>query len=582
MIVDGRTIDRDSALIGFDVCIVGAGPAGLVAANEFLGCGFRTCLVESGGFEPDAATQLLARFEVEENDDLYPDPLYAHDRRVGGTSAQWDVLIDRQRHLHLVPLDEPDFLERHWVPNSGWPISARTLAPFLSRAQQACEAGNIDYRPEAHADHAHPIFESERLASRVVSFGAQDVFQKHLPQRLASSPDVTLITWSNVVELLSNRTADTISAVQVACMNGNRFTIKPRMLILAQGAFEVPRLLLASRSTAQAGIGNHHDLVGRYLMDRQIVRTGVLTPASAPGLRKFAFYDMHRAQGKQVLGKLTLSPRTLREEAILGNLISFSPRERFSAYQALHRPFGRETTSRAPAHRSARALVAAWRERKLPRQLPRHLLEIARGIDDLVYIKMLRRMSYRPEFNFDSLGWQGTKDFEARFSALDVHQMCEQSPDPHNRITLTAERDVVGMPQGRVKFKWNDLDIFSIVRTQDILKEELAGAGIGDLRIERREGYPILAQMSAHHPSGTTRMSHSPRSGVVDAECKVHGVSNLFVASSSVFPTSGFAPPTLTILALAIRVADRVKELLQPTRQHLLDSSPATETSHQM
>ena len=130
--------------------------------------------------------------------------------------------------------------------------------------------------------------------------------------------------------------------------------------------------------------------------------------------------------------------------------------------------------------------------------------------------------------------------------------------------------------------KWNDLDIFSIVRTQDILKEEFARAGIGDLRIERREGYPILAQMSAHHPSGTTRMSHSPMTGVVDADCKVHGVSNLFVASSSVFPTSGFAPPTLTILALAIRVADRIKELLRPPGHHLFNSSPATETRDQM
>ena len=343
---------------------------------------------------------------------------------MGGTSVQWDVLIDRQRHLHLVPLDAADFLERHWVPNSGWPISARTLAPFLCRAQQACEAGNIDYRPEAHADDTHRLFESERLASRVISFGAQDVFQKHLPQRLASSPDVTLMTWSNVVELLSNQTADTVTAVQIACMNGNRFSVEPRMLILAQGAFEVPRLLLASRSTARAGIGNHHDLVGRYLMDRQIVRTGVLTPPSATGLRKFAFYDMHQVEGNHVLGKLTLSPKTLKEEALLGNLISFSPRERFSVYQALHRPFGRETTSRAPAHRSARVVVAAWRERKLPPQLLRHLLEIAQGIDDLIYIKMLRRMSYRPEFNFDSLGWQGTKNFEKRFSALDVHQMC--------------------------------------------------------------------------------------------------------------------------------------------------------------
>ena len=582
MIIDGRTIDRDTSLVDYDVCIVGAGPAGLIAAHELLGRGIRICLIESGGLQHDAATQLLGEFEVEGNDDLYPDPLYAHDRRVGGTSVQWDVLIDRQRYLHLVPLDPTDFEERSWVPHSGWPISARSLAPFLLRAQKACDTGDFDYQPEVHADETHRPFESERLASRVISFGAQDVFQKLLPQRLAARRDVTLITWANAVELLTNPAADTITTVKVACLNGNRFCVRPRMLILAQGAFEVPRLLLASRSTAGAGLGNHHDLVGRYLMDRQIVRTGVLIPNPAKGLRQFAFYDMHGAQGKHVLGKLTLSAEALKDERILGNMISFSPRERFSLYQALHRPLGRQATSRSPALRSARVLIAALRERKLAPHALSHLLEVTRGIDDLLYIKMLRRMSYRPEFNFDSLGWQGTPGFENRFCALDVHQMCEQSPDPQNRITLADACDAIGMPRGRVEFKWRDLDIFSIVRTQEIIKEEFERAGIGQLRIDRREGYPILAQMSAHHPSGTTRMSRDPRQGVVDADCKVHGLSNLFVASSAVFPTSGFAPPTLTILALAIRVADRVKELLQAPRHHSFDPAAATQTSKQM
>jgi choline dehydrogenase-like flavoprotein len=210
-------------------------------------------------------------------------------------------------------------------------------------------------------------------------------------------------------------------------------------------------------------------------------------------------------------------------------------------------------------------LAAFWRQRRLPPQALNHLLNIARGLDDLIYIKMLRRMSFRPEFNFDTLGWQGTEGFERRFSSLDVHQMCEQSPDPQNRITLSDAYDATGMPKGRVEFRWRDLDIFSIIRTQDIIREEFARADIGELRLHRRGGYPILAQMSAHHPSGTTRMSHSPRLGVVDADCKVHGLTNVFVASSSVFPTSGFAPPTLTILAITIRVVDRIKELLRTT-----------------
>jgi len=165
----------------------------------------------------------------------------------------------------------------------------------------------------------------------------------------------------------------------------------------------------------------------------------------------------------------------------------------------------------------------------------------------------------QPRYNFDSLGWFDVPDRDRRFAALDVHQMCEQSADPDNRVTLGDRLDATGMPVARIAFRWNPRDIDSIARTQCILKEALESAGLGELVLARRNGSPVLAQMSAHHPSGTTRMSDDPSAGVVDRHCRVHGVDNLYVASSSVFPSSGSAPPTLTILALAIRVTDRIK-----------------------
>ena len=110
----------------------------------------------------------------------------------------------------------------------------------------------------------------------MLSFGRQDYFQRILPQRLAKSSNVKLVTWSTVTELRTSSDAGAVSSLQVACLDGNRFQVKARMVILAQGAFEVPRLLLASRSAMATGLGNQHDLVGRYLMDRQIVKTGTL------------------------------------------------------------------------------------------------------------------------------------------------------------------------------------------------------------------------------------------------------------------------------------------------------------------
>jgi choline dehydrogenase-like flavoprotein len=297
-------------------------------------------------------------------------------------------------------------------------------------------------------------------------------------------------------------------------------------------------------------------------MDRQIAKAGTLVPASPAGLRSFTFYDMRRMMDQHVLGKLTLRDQILESEGLLGNLVSFSPKQRHSLYHLAERPFGRGTTSRSPAQASLRALRAGWRQRRLPSNVLRHVRNIATGVDDLIYIRVLRRMSYRPEFNFDDLGWHVVHNAERRFSSLEVHQMCEQSPDFDNRITLSDARDATGMPMARVAFRWNVEDISSIVRTQDILKQEFARSSIGDLRVDRRRDLPVLAQMSAHHPAGTTRMASDPKHGVVDANCKVHGLSNLFIASSSVFPTSGCVPPTLTILALAIRVADQVKAVL--------------------
>jgi len=369
MLVDGRTVERD-AEVDCDVCIVGAGPAGLAAAAEFLGGDIKVCVLESGGFEDDAATRLLSHCHVEENDDLYPDPYYSRDRRVGGTSSQWDVMIKGRPHVNLMPLDPIDFRKRHWLPHSGWPFDERELGPYISRAQLAANAGSFDYRPEFWSDDADKPFESLQLASRMLSFGDQDHFQKTLPQRLAASRNLTLMTWSTAIELEVSPDGHAVTAIRVACLSGNRFRVKPRMIVLAQGAFEVPRLLLASRSVEKAGLGNRYDLVGRFLMDRQIVRTGTLIPASPGGLRRFGFYDMRLAQGRHVLGELTLSDVVLQMDRLIGNLISFSPKKRFSLYQLAHRPFGRGTTYRSPAHRSIRTLVAAWRQRRFPPRTP--------------------------------------------------------------------------------------------------------------------------------------------------------------------------------------------------------------------
>jgi choline dehydrogenase-like flavoprotein len=562
MIIDGRTIEEGSKL-SCDVCIVGAGPAGLAAASALLDRDLRVVVLESGGFEYDEATDRLSDGTVEHNEDLYPNPRHAHDRRVGGTAAQWDVAIDGNRHIHVMPFDAADFRRRSWLAHSGWPIDLEALEPYYIRAHALCSSGPCDYEPQSWATPAFQpfAFPGDRMVTRMLAVSPQALFQRVLPHRLKESRRVKLLIRSNAVELDSDRNAGRITAVKVACLDGRRFRVAARFVVLAQGGFEVPRLLLASNRVARDGLGNRHDLVGRYLMDRQIVKAGVLEPVPA-GLGRFGFYDMNRVRGEYRQAKLALSPAVLDSEQLLGSLVSFSPTERSMGKRLLMRPFGRGTTSRSPAYHAVRSLRAALRERRLPHDFAGDVGRILRGLDDIYYLKVLRRSRFQAGYDLDNGGWSVIPDLDTRFRSLDVHQMCEQSPDYDNRVALDDRRDATGMPTVRVQFRWNPLDIQSVLRSQELMQEAFAAAGLGTLRLARRGDLPLLAQMTAHHPSGTTRMSSDPRRGVVDAECRVHGIENLFVASSSVFPTSSFAPPTLTVLALALRVTDTIKARL--------------------
>ena len=135
----------------------------------------------------------------------------------------------------------------------------------------------------------------------------------------------------------------------------------------------------------------------------------------------------------------------------------------------------------------------------------------------------------------------------------------EQAPDPENRVTLDAERDRFDLPRPAIHWRWRPLDQRNLTRIHAMITAELEGRGLG--RVEITAGAP--PDPNAHHHMGTTRMHRDPRRGVVDEHARVHGVANLFVAGSSVFPTSGFANPTLTVVALALRLADHLARRLE-------------------
>jgi GMC oxidoreductase len=163
-------------------------------------------------------------------------------------------------------------------------------------------------------------------------------------------------------------------------------------------------------------------------------------------------------------------------------------------------------------------------------------------------------------------GWSRLNGLERRFGEIGFHSLVEQSPDRSNRIMLQEQTDAFGQRKIKVLWRWNELDLRSIRQAQQIFREELGAAGIGIfIPVQENFGSQPRSFNSPHHFLGTTRMHDNPRNGVVDADCRVHEVRNLFIAGSSVFPTGGFANPTLTIVALALRLATHLQTELQST-----------------
>ena len=507
MIIDARSI-TDNTTIETDICIVGAGVAGITLAREFIGFGARVCLLESGGFEPDKVTQSLAWGEN------VGFPYYSLDvsqaRFFGGTSNCWHVGIgESQLGARLHALDAIDFEERDWIPYSGWPFAKDHLDPFYERAHFICRTGPYDENAESWADPlvCRPLpLSPDRVKTTIFQFVRREVFFQQHRNELEKAENITTVLHANAIEIETNDTVQKVNGIKAACLNGGKFRVKARTFVLASGAIEVPRLLLASNRIQKAGLGNQYDLVGRFFMEHPHLWSGIFVPSGDHLFRTTGLYRVHTFNNVPIMGKLTLSDNVLRSERLLNYAVSLHPK-----------------LCADPAHRTNTANGSP-------------------GLKEKIY----RRV-------------KGTRKIEV----FALNHMSEQSPNPDSRLILSDETDALG--QRRVKLDWRltATDMRTIRRAQQIIDDEVRCSGLGRLHIEMKdESIPPQITGGWHH-MGTTRMHVDPARGVVDEQCRVHGIANLFVAGPSVFPTCGYANPVLTIVALAARLGDYVKKNME-------------------
>ncbi|PIG93902.1 GMC family oxidoreductase [Gloeocapsopsis sp. IPPAS B-1203] len=545
MLIDARTIPTDE-IIKTEVCIIGAGPAGITLARELIGQNFRVCLLESGQTEPpDEDLQSLCKGEI--IDELYQDLSLSLCRQFGGAANFW------HNSVRLLPLDKIDFEKRDGLPYSGWPFSKSHLDPFYERAQHLCRLRPFAYDAEDWEDEQTPRlpFTGSRIATTTYQFSPRKIFTHELRSEIRRSENITTYLNANVVEIETDDIAKTVTRVRVACFQGNGFWVKAKVFILATGGIENVRLLLLSNKTQNVGLGNQHDLVGRFFMEHPVVRLGMFIPSERQIFNSAGLYDIRWTNNIPVMGKLSLTEEVMRRQQLLNSYLLLVPK---SIYES-------------PAIKSLKVLLSSIRHAKVPKDLLQHLNNAIGGIDEIV-TRIYRRASNVKEFPYDIShgGWSHCQGNEKRFRAFQVWSVTEQPPNPDIRVMLSDERDRLGLRKIQpLRWHWSDLEIHSLQQVQEILREEIEHAGLGQFQslvtLDRRKPKCV----GGRHHMGTTRMHIDPKQGVVDENCRVHGVSNLFITGSSVFPTGGAANPTLTIIALAIRLADRVKTVMAST-----------------
>jgi len=495
-----------------DVCIVGAGPAGITLARELRGSGFSVLLLESGGLELTSAAQDLNRGPHTGYPEGYPH--YELDqnrlRMFGGTSRHWAGFCR--------PMEPTDFERRADLPHSGWPFSADRLVPYYRRAMRVLRLGP----PKFEARDWQRALGTSGLSLDGTGFRnivdqvswPPMFFGETYRRELENARDVEVLLDATTTHIALSPSRGRVDHLIVMSDPGRKLTVRSRAYVLATGAIENARLLLASNDVQPGGVGNGQGIVGRFFCEHPHVRIGVF--AGAVPLRTLRFYD--------------------RREPGRG--------DRFF-------PLGAIMPTRTTTERTG---MIGWTAR----------LNRIRGgdPDEAEEFVGFPKARFTPR---DVLAMMPGDPVDPRAAIRDVLIEAEMEPSPDNRVALVDDRDRLGTQRVGVRLRLSDRDISNILEGARRLATALGRTGAGrvrlftdeELRSRTEDGRPRLVA-GAHH-MGTTRMARSPRRGVTDPDGRVHGVADLYIAGSSLFPTVGASNPTLTIVALAIRLADHLK-----------------------
>lgn len=530
-----------------DVCVVGAGPVGIALALACERHGLSVLVLESGQEQPDRfAAALTAGHAV--NAPHHAAAEIAVCRALGGTSRWWGG--------RCVPLDDVDFAARAHLARAAWPIPYEEIAPWYQAAAAFFGIGPARFTAAAAPWTEFGDARCDQLERWTPDINAG---RRHRSQ-LADSSRVTVLLGATVTALDLTEDDRRVAALTVGDAK-SQVRIEPQRVVLACGGLETTRLFLQAQQSKPHLFGGRDGPLGRGYMGHisgKIADLILVDPASV------AVHDFFLDDGVFVRRRFTLNATAQIREKLL-NIAFWADNPPFHlaghgngvlslVWLALTiPPIGRLLVAEAVrlSHIGPR-----------PRQWTRHVRNVLSSplstIREIVAILDARLLSSprRPGFL--------VKSRDGRYA---LHYMAEQAPNDESRLRLVDRKDALGLPFLDIDLRYAETDAHSVLRAHELLDRSLRQAGLG--RLEYRDApeariASILRQASdGYHQIGTTRMGLTPQDSVVDVDCRVHGVDNLYVSSSSVFPSSGQANPTFAAVALALRLAAQLADETQ-------------------
>jgi choline dehydrogenase-like flavoprotein len=529
------------------ICIIGAGAAGITLACELDGHNTKVVVLESGGLKADPA---LADDYRGAATAPHADPADFRRAGFGGTTSLWGG--------RCVPFDPIDFERREHIPRTGWPISYDEVARYYPSAIAYCDAGRFDFTASGSLAGALPTISGLDGAGTIVDdcierYSLPTRFGKRYRRRIERSGNVLVVLNSRCVRLIRRSGADSIAAAEFADAAGRHRQVRARVFVVATGGIEVPRLLMCSDEEG-SGLGNRHDLLGRFYSCHFESTCARLVTNGA----RVVFNFERTTDRVYCRRRLRISDRTQREFRLLNTVfrLHFPPYCDATHGSAVMSLIYLLKSSLAPEYRAILQHNVADAARSPTRQ---HVRNVVFGLQQLpgfcydwVFRMLLaeRKLPYTLVANADG--------------SYPIEFNCEQTPLESNRITLLDDTDRHGLRRVQITWRVCQSDLEAAERAFVVLRDALSRTTSCRLQYDEELLHEQIGRsvpVNGHH-IGTARMAATERDGVVDASCAVFGLPNLYVAGAAVFPTSSYANPTLTIVALAVRLATHLKAAL--------------------